>query len=146
MANCTIAVRHRNLRLHWVSSRGWFASRGYTVLSSSDEGQSWDTRCTLRTGWAGLCSRHPLLADAGRLGIHNLICLASNALICVADGVVFRSAIREVLFCRFSQSFKDAVRSVWVSARMTLAGFIWESTGPTGNAKPSASGEAMTMA
>ncbi len=92
MANCTIAVRHRNLRLHWVSSRGWFASRGYTVLSSSDEGQSWDTRCTLRTGWAGLCSRHPLLADAGRLGIHNLICLASNALICVADGVVFRSA------------------------------------------------------
>jgi hypothetical protein len=106
MTSCDIVLRHRNLRLHWASARGWFASRGYSVWSSSDEGTSWTRKCALRTGWAGWCSRYPFLAAAGRLGIHNLICLSSGALICVADGVLFRSTDQGTTFVPAFSGFR----------------------------------------
>lgn len=106
MASCRIVLRHRNLRLHWVSSGGWFASRGYAIWSSWDRGTSWTKSCVLRTGWAGLCARYPLLAAAGRLGIHNLLFLSSGTLICVADGVLFRSTDQGTTFLPVFSEFQ----------------------------------------
>jgi hypothetical protein len=93
-----VLLRHRNLKLHWASPEGWFASRGYEIWFSSDEGASWARIGALRTGWAARCSRYPFLAQAGRLGIHNLLRLSTGALICVADGVLYRSADQGATF------------------------------------------------
>ena len=98
MTGHRVLLRHRNLNLHWASPRGWFASRGYEIWYSADEGVSWTKRNTLRTDWVSSCSRYPFLAQAGRLGISNLICLVSGTLICIADGVIFRSANQGATF------------------------------------------------
>jgi hypothetical protein len=90
-ALCKVQLRHRNLRLHWISSRDWFASRGYEIRHSDDGGVSWTRTHTLKSGWPNWFSRCPFLAQVARLGIHNLICLSSGTLLCVAGGVVFRS-------------------------------------------------------
>jgi len=91
-ACCKVALRQRNLMLHWVSSGRWVASRGYEVWQSDDSGLSWSKRGTLRTGWANWVSRYPFAAQVGRLGVQNLICLSSGTLLGVADGVLYRCA------------------------------------------------------
>jgi hypothetical protein len=106
MTGYQVLLRHRNLRLHWVSPGGWFASRGYEVWYSGDEGASWIEMSTLKNGLTNWCSRYPLIAQAGRLGIHNLICLPSGTLVCVADGVVFRSTARSNAFLPVFSEFQ----------------------------------------
>lgn len=91
MNSDSVLLRHPNLRLHWISASGWFASRGYEIWYSGDGGATWTKRGILKAGWANWFSRCPFLAQAGRLGIHNMLCLSSGTLVCIADGIVFRS-------------------------------------------------------
>lgn len=98
MTNAKVLRRYPNLRLHWASSEGWFGSRGYEIWFSGDEGASWRKLSALRTGWLPWSARFPFLAQAGRLGIHNLLRLSSGALICVAGGVLYRSTDQAATF------------------------------------------------
>ena len=86
-----LQIRHHNLTLHWVSPDVWLASRGYQVWSSATEGSPWTCICSLKNGLVAQFARHPFIAQAGRLGIQNLIQLSSGTVICVADGVLYRS-------------------------------------------------------
>jgi hypothetical protein len=107
MTRGSVLLRERNLRLHWVGASGWFASRGYDVWCSPDEGASWTRRSSLKAssrqcslawrlvrGFSRLTNwfaRHPFLAQAGRLGIHSLVRLSGGTLLCIADRTVLRS-------------------------------------------------------
>ena len=83
---------HPNLNLQWISPDGWLASRGYEIWYSRGEGQAWARLCRIKTGLTAWCSNNPAVSQVGRLGIHNLIRLASGAILCAADGVLYRSA------------------------------------------------------
>ncbi len=91
MGNCEIVHCHSNLNLHWISSADWFASRGYEIWHSLDQGASWRLKGILKVSRKRWAAGLPLLAQSLRLGIHNLIRLASGTLICIADGTVYRS-------------------------------------------------------
>jgi hypothetical protein len=101
-----VLLQQRNLTLHWASEGNWFASRGYEVWYSSDEGASWTRTSTLRSDRLAWAARCPFLAQAGRLGIHNLLQLSTGTLICVADGVLYRSTDRGATFVPSLSEFR----------------------------------------
>ncbi len=47
--------------------------------------------CKIRSGLIPYCSTVPIISQAGRLGIHSLLRLASGTIVCIADGKVYRS-------------------------------------------------------
>lgn len=89
---------HKNLSLQWVSSQGWFATRGYEIFRSTDEGNSWNKFYRVKRGFFPWCANNAFIAQAGRLGIQNFVQLNSGALLCIADGVMFRSGDKGVSF------------------------------------------------
>jgi hypothetical protein len=98
-------LQHRNLILHWVGANNWYASRGYEIWRSADQGESWTNASVLKHDWKRWAARFPLLAQIGRLGIQNMIGLADEALLCVADGVLYRSIDQGTTFDPVLTSF-----------------------------------------
>jgi hypothetical protein len=91
MNNHQPQLLHTNLSLQWISANDWYATRGYEIIHSTDEGISWKSIGKIKSGFVSWCAANPLVAQAGRFGIQNLIQLASKAFLCIADGVVYRS-------------------------------------------------------
>ena len=100
-----LQLLHRNLTLQWVSSNAWFATKGYEIWDSTDEGKSWNKRSKVKSGIISWCSNNPFIAQAGRLGIQNLIQLKSGTLLCIADGIVFRSVDKGISFAPIFSDF-----------------------------------------
>ncbi len=106
MANHDLQRRHPNLNLHWISSDIWLASRGYQVWSSTSKGLSWVRKASLKKGPLSQLAQYPLIAQAGRLGIHNLIQLSSGTVICIADGTLYRSTDQGSTFLAVFSEFQ----------------------------------------
>ena len=105
-ADPRLRVRHRHLRLDWCSGTDWYATRGYEIWHSVDHGMTWTHKSTLNTGWGNRICRFPLLAQVGRLGIHNLACLSSGTILCVTHSVVHRSIDGGVTFVPVFTEFR----------------------------------------
>jgi photosystem II stability/assembly factor-like uncharacterized protein len=86
-----LRMLNRRLTLHWISPDGWFASRGYEVWHSTSEGRSWVRQGALKNNLVSRLVLHPFIAQASRRGIQNLIQLSSGLILCIADGVLYRS-------------------------------------------------------
>jgi hypothetical protein len=104
--NSLVLLRHRNLTLHWASNNGWFATRGYEIWHSANQGVSWTKVNLLKSGLKNWCAKHPFMSQACRFGINNLICLSSGTIICVADGVVYRSEDQATSFSSVFSEFQ----------------------------------------
>ncbi len=91
MSQPEIKLRRRNLTLHWVSANDWYASRGYALWRSRDQGQTWSRAADLRRKWPQWIAGFPLAAQVGRLGIHNFLGLTGDVSLCIAGGAVWRS-------------------------------------------------------
>jgi hypothetical protein len=103
-----VQLIHHKLTLQWVSATGWFATRGYEVWYSNDSGKSWIIKGKLNTGFKSWFSKYPLIAQAGRMGIQNLIQLNSGTVLCVADGVVLRSVDKGTTFLPYFSDFSGS--------------------------------------
>lgn len=103
--NQQLQLLQRGLTLQWVSSNSWFATKGYEIWFSNDEGKSWNKRSKVKAGIIPWCSTSPFIAQAGRLGIQNLIRLTSGTILCIADGVVFRSTDMGLSFAPIFSDF-----------------------------------------
>ncbi|HID54379.1 MAG TPA: hypothetical protein EYP41_20370 [Anaerolineae bacterium] len=100
-----IKLYRRNLMLHWISADDWYASRGYKLWRSSDQGKTWVGVADLQHKWAQGAARLPLAAQIGRLGIHNFLGLTTDVSLCIADGVVWRSVDRGMTFAPLFSEF-----------------------------------------
>ena len=106
MDDCELQLRYPNLTLQWISPDVWFASRGYNVWVSTSGGKSWEMKSTLRNDLLAKLAQQPFIAQAGRLGIHNMIQLSSGTILCVADGKLYRSTDRGDSFLEVFSDFQ----------------------------------------
>jgi hypothetical protein len=84
-------IIHRSLMLQWVSSDIWYATKGYQIWSSVNQGKSWLLLSKLRWDILSSFSTIPFISQAGRLGIYSLLRLNSGTILCIADGKIYRS-------------------------------------------------------
>jgi hypothetical protein len=86
-----INILHPNLQLHWVSDTAWYASLGFEIWRSLDQGLTWTRIAMLNKGILGRIARRPFLGHILRLGVYNLLPLKSGTILCVANRKIYRS-------------------------------------------------------
>ena len=96
---------HPNLTIQWASNDHYFATRGYEIFFSGDEGKSWQSKGKIRRGILSSAAANPLIAQVGRLGIQSLLQLASKSILCIADGVLYRTDSIEYNFTSVFSEF-----------------------------------------